>query len=408
MKSNLLSRRPSLALLAGLATVLLTTIMAVGAVALADAWGWGTNVGWINLGPANDEVVVCADHLEGYAWGENVGWIRLGTFTGCGAHTYANTSNTDYGVNRDGANNLSGFAWGTNVGWINFDPTNGGVSVDPSTGKLVGYAWGENVGWIRFDPSYSLTGPPPTAALVTHFSVRSVPGGNLVRWETATEARVTGFNVQRAVEPTGPWTQVNDALIPATGGTATGGRYELLDAGAMAGTWHTIGSRWWMREHRASSSGQWPCPARRTRCSCLRPTGEVVLATQGDAAWEKAVGGATLTMCVGRADGDNRAAPERPGLRRASGEGATVAAATCPALAAPHSHPARDGHSRAWLSLALVHLPLAGRRERERREHRRLGPVRDQAGSSSWPPYSRSIPPMARRRGGTTSSAAGR
>ncbi len=153
MKSNLLSRRPFLALLAGLVTVLLSTVMAVGAVALADAWGWGTNVGWINLGPANDEVVVCADHLEGYAWGENVGWIRLGTFTGCGAHTYANTSNTDYGVNRDGANNLSGFAWGTNVGWINFDPANGGVSVDPSTGKLVGYAWGENVGWIRFDPA---------------------------------------------------------------------------------------------------------------------------------------------------------------------------------------------------------------------------------------------------------------
>ncbi len=113
-------------------------------------------------------------------------------------------SNTDYGVNRDGANNLSGFAWGTNVGWINFDPADGGVSVDPSTGRLVGYAWGENVGWIRFDPRYSLTGPPPTAALVTHFSVRSVPGGNLVRWETATEARVTGFNVQRAVEPNGP------------------------------------------------------------------------------------------------------------------------------------------------------------------------------------------------------------
>ncbi len=85
---------------------------------------------------------------------------------------------------------------------------------------------------------YSLTGPPPTAALVTHFSVRSVPGGNLVRWETATEARVTGFNVQRAVEPTGPWTQVNHAILPATGGAATGGRYELLDAGAMAGTWH--------------------------------------------------------------------------------------------------------------------------------------------------------------------------
>jgi hypothetical protein len=36
------------------------------------------------------------------------------------------------------------------VGWIRFDPTHGGVAIDPATGSFDGYAWGENVGWIRF------------------------------------------------------------------------------------------------------------------------------------------------------------------------------------------------------------------------------------------------------------------
>jgi hypothetical protein len=117
-------------------------------------WAWSTNAGWINFNPPNGRVTVCDDHLEGYAWGENVGWIRLGAYTGCNAHTYGNTSATDYGVNRDPSSSLSGYAWGTNVGWINFDPDGGeGVSIDPVTGDFSGYAWGENTGWIRFNSS---------------------------------------------------------------------------------------------------------------------------------------------------------------------------------------------------------------------------------------------------------------
>jgi hypothetical protein len=117
-------------------------------------WAWSTSAGWINFDPPYGGVTVCADHLEGYAWGENVGWIRLGTYTGCGIHTYGNTSAADYGVNRDGDGNLSGYAWGTNVGWINFDPDGAeGVAIDSLTGDFDGYAWGENVGWIHFSSS---------------------------------------------------------------------------------------------------------------------------------------------------------------------------------------------------------------------------------------------------------------
>jgi len=119
-----------------------------------DRWAWSTNAGWINFDPPNGGVDVYGDHLEGYAWGENVGWISLGTHSAGGAHTYANTSAADYGVNRDFATgDLSGYAWGTNVGWVRFDPPDGGVSVDATTGEFSGYAWGENVGWVRFSSS---------------------------------------------------------------------------------------------------------------------------------------------------------------------------------------------------------------------------------------------------------------
>jgi hypothetical protein len=115
-----------------------------------DKWAWSTNAGWINFAPTYGGVTVYADHLEGYAWGENVGWIRLGSHTGGGAHTYGNTSASDYGVNRDSSTGeLSGYAWSTSVGWIKFDPAHGGVTIDSTTGSFDGYAWGENVGWIR-------------------------------------------------------------------------------------------------------------------------------------------------------------------------------------------------------------------------------------------------------------------
>ena len=122
-----------------------------------DKWAWSTNTGWVNFNPTYGNVMVYSDHLEGYAWAENTGWIRLGSYSGATAHTYANTSPDDYGVNHDGMGNLSGHAWGTNVGWINFAPTHGGVTVDLDTGSLDGYAWSENVGWISFRGTGAIT-----------------------------------------------------------------------------------------------------------------------------------------------------------------------------------------------------------------------------------------------------------
>jgi hypothetical protein len=114
-------------------------------------YAWSENTGWLNFSPAQSNLKVYPSHLEGYVWGENIGWIRLGTYTGGGAHTYQNTTVSNYGVNRSG-NQLSGYAWGENVGWINFGQSahHTGVRINSITGSFSGYAWGENIGWIKF------------------------------------------------------------------------------------------------------------------------------------------------------------------------------------------------------------------------------------------------------------------
>jgi hypothetical protein len=152
MKNNIRKHPWYIALLLVIILALLSAGvgLASGNIDTVEKWIWGTNIGWVNFNTPNSGVTVYSDHLEGYAWGENIGWIRLGSYEGGGAHTYANTNASNYGVNRSNGGDLSGFAWGTNVGWINFDPPGGGVSFDPVNGESEGYAWGENVGWIKF------------------------------------------------------------------------------------------------------------------------------------------------------------------------------------------------------------------------------------------------------------------
>ncbi len=140
----------SIVLVLSLGLVLAGVVYAAGNIDAANKYAWGSNVGWINFNPTHGGVTVYADHLEGYAWAENIGWIRLGTCTGGSPCTYANTSPTNYGVNRAADGKLSGYAWSTTAGWIKFNPTHGGVTVDPATGAFNGYAWAENVGWIHF------------------------------------------------------------------------------------------------------------------------------------------------------------------------------------------------------------------------------------------------------------------
>ncbi|MGP1347456.1 MAG: hypothetical protein ACTS3F_12430 [Phycisphaerales bacterium] len=121
----------------------------------ANKHAWAENAGWLNWRdagtPAGDQgVAIRTTHLEGYIWGENIGWIN----TGDGAAPYANTSNSNFGINIDPDGALWGYAWGENIGWINFD---GGALASPPNparlegDRLRGYAWSENIGWINLD-----------------------------------------------------------------------------------------------------------------------------------------------------------------------------------------------------------------------------------------------------------------
>lgn len=126
-----------------------------------NKYAWGENVGYFNWtdagSPAGSQAAkfytrASGGFFKGFVWGENVGWINLGS----GAGPYADTNNTNFGINANGAGNLSGFAWGENIGWINFG---GGALATPAqparidfvAGRLRGYAWGENIGWINLD-----------------------------------------------------------------------------------------------------------------------------------------------------------------------------------------------------------------------------------------------------------------
>ncbi|MDP3245184.1 MAG: carboxypeptidase-like regulatory domain-containing protein [bacterium] len=115
-----------------------------GTVNATYKYAWAENVGWINFGASEGAVTVTDSALTGYAWGENIGWISLN----CANTASCNT--VDYKVANDGSGNLSGYAWSENAGWINFNPTGGGVNIDPN-GDFSGYAWGENTGWIVFN-----------------------------------------------------------------------------------------------------------------------------------------------------------------------------------------------------------------------------------------------------------------
>lgn len=152
MKNQMRIHPRLVATIACIILVLATTTIAIasGNIDPVHKYAWGASAGWINFSTDTGGVSVYADHLEGYAWGENIGWIRVGTHQGGGAFTYANTTATDYGVNRASNGSLSGYAWSPNVGWINFSPANGGVIIDPASGVFDGYAWGENAGWIKF------------------------------------------------------------------------------------------------------------------------------------------------------------------------------------------------------------------------------------------------------------------
>ena len=122
-------------------------------IVAGENFAYGANAGWLNFRPSLREGVrVQEKFLSGGVFMANLGWLSLGDGSPVSAIGYANTSGTDYGVNRDAAGNLSGLGYGANIGWVNFgwaavnDPNR--PRLNPLTGVFAGYAYGANVGWI--------------------------------------------------------------------------------------------------------------------------------------------------------------------------------------------------------------------------------------------------------------------
>lgn len=201
--------------------VLLLSLIAGSAAASnisdTDKYAWSHSAGWINFKPTHGGVTVYPDHLEGDAWAEDLGWIRLGSHSGGGGHTYANTTQDNWGVNNDGSGNLSGYAWSHTAGWINFNPTGGGVNIDGATGDFSGYAWSENTGWMHFKG---------TAQDSTPHKVRLLPGSTVAPFAFTDQTSVP-LNAQR----------ISDSITLSIAGsgtaavTITGGEYELNGTG---------------------------------------------------------------------------------------------------------------------------------------------------------------------------------
>lgn len=73
------------------------------------------------------------------------------------------------------------------------------------------------------------------ALVVAVLGDRLWPTKVVVRWSTATEIAVAGFNLSRAETPTGPFEQVNPQMIPARGDELTGAEYVFEDTTVQSG-----------------------------------------------------------------------------------------------------------------------------------------------------------------------------
>lgn len=242
-KKNLLQPGATAVAIAVVLGLLMTRIALADSIAPTNRWAWGTNIGWLNFSPAvggtdtSYATTVYADHLQGYAWGENIGWIHLGTHTGDGAHTYGNTSKTNYGVNRDTSGNLSGFAWSSSVGWVKFDPAHGGVTIDSATGNFDGYAWSENIGWIHVRGTAgngSVYGLATCVAAVAPAAVTAkgagAEGADLLLSWSDNAANSGGYQMYRSAAPYfGPGNDTFLTGLPA-------GSTSYLDFGVVSGT----------------------------------------------------------------------------------------------------------------------------------------------------------------------------
>jgi hypothetical protein len=79
----------------------------------------------------------------------------------------------------------------------------------------------------------------PTAVTLSSFTARTASDNAASRvtlnWTTATEIKTAGFNLYRSERADGPYTRINVQLIPGSGDSLTGGKYEYQDTKVVVG-----------------------------------------------------------------------------------------------------------------------------------------------------------------------------
>ncbi len=58
----------------------------------------------------------------------------------------------------------------------------------------------------------------------------------VIRWSTESEQETAGFHVTRSESESGPFSRINQTLIPAKGSPTHGAAYEFMDRDVVAGT----------------------------------------------------------------------------------------------------------------------------------------------------------------------------
>jgi len=67
------------------------------------------------------------------------------------------------------------------------------------------------------------------AIVLAHFEATRLDGGVKIDWGTASEIDTLGFNLLRSESEEGPYSQINESLIPGEGGESSGAEYTYID-----------------------------------------------------------------------------------------------------------------------------------------------------------------------------------
>ena len=189
-----------------------------------------TRVNWKPVAdPSWIPVVVNDTILTGYIWSEQFGVIKLNPTSpdpivpGCSASHVTMTPNNT-GI-------LFGCGWGSSSSWVNFHPTNGGVSINTTTGEFSGYAWISGAGWMLFDCSGGAgsdgcvkTDWRPTAGTATTTTGGNGRGGGTTgTGSTGTTGTTTSGTTTSGTTTSGTTTSGTTTSGTTTSGTTTSG-----------------------------------------------------------------------------------------------------------------------------------------------------------------------------------------